>query len=230
MKSRRETVIVAGSLQQARIAFRHVKFFMGEQLEKRSENGRKIFRVWDTMQGCAIENRLSGAILKCQGNDPRKAHGLAPSLVLADEPAQWDAKGEAMLSAMRTSAGKQAGFRMVCLGTRPAGPEHWFSRLLDGGADYIQIHAAAPGDPPFERETWLKANPGLDFLPDLEVAIQRDAEAAEARRRVSGGEDHACARAGTKPPPRCSGTSLSAPSKWSSGPLANSPSSTAQAH
>ena len=60
-----------------------------------------------------------------------------------------------------------------------AGPEHWFSRLLDGGADYIQIHAAAPGDPPFERETWLKANPGLDHLPDLEVAIQREAEAAQ---------------------------------------------------
>ena len=179
MKSRCETVIVAGSLQQARVSFRHVKFFMGAKLELRSENGRKVFRVWDTMQGCAIENRLSGAILKCQGNDPRKAHGLAPSLVLADEPAQWDAKGEAMLSAMRTSAGKQAGFRMVCLGTRPAGPEHWFSRLLDGGADYIQIHAAAPGDPPFERETWLKANPGLDHLPDLEVAIQREAEAAQ---------------------------------------------------
>ena len=146
MKSRAETVIVAGSLQQARVSFRHVKFFMGEKLELRSENGRKIFRVLDTMQGCLIENRLTGAILKCQGNDPRKAHGFAPSLVLCDEPSQWDGRGEAMLSAMRTSAGKQAGFKMVCLGTRPAGPEHWFSRLLDGGADYTQIHAAEQGN------------------------------------------------------------------------------------
>ena len=147
MKSRAETVIVAGSLQQARIAFRHVKFFMGEKLELRSANGRKIFRVWDTMQGCLIENRLTGAILKCQGNDPRKAHGLAPSLVLCDEPSQWDGRGEAMLSALRTSAGKQEGFKMVCLGTRPANPDHWFARLLDGGTDYIQSHARRPRRP-----------------------------------------------------------------------------------
>ena len=51
MKSRAETVIVAGSLQQARVSFRHVKFFMGEKLELRSENGRKVFRVWDTDAG-----------------------------------------------------------------------------------------------------------------------------------------------------------------------------------
>ena len=32
---------------------------------------------------------MTGARVRCIGSDPRRAHGLAPVLVLADEPAQW---------------------------------------------------------------------------------------------------------------------------------------------
>ena len=87
-----------------------------------------------------------------------------------------------MLAALRTALGKQPDARLVALGTRPAGGDgaHWFARMLAGGADYAQSHAAAKGDPDFERATWDRANPSLAHFPDLEAAIRR--EAAEAKR------------------------------------------------
>ena len=122
--------------------------------------------------------------MRCIGSDPRRAHGLAPVLVLADEPAQWPpTTGEAMVSALRTAAGKQPHSRFVAIGTRPADAEHWFSKLLAGGADYAQTHAARPDDPKFTKRTWRKANPSLDAMPDLGAAIKREAE--HARRDPS---------------------------------------------
>ena len=122
--------------------------------------------------------------LRCIASDPRRAHGLAPVLVLADEPAQWpDTTGEKMVAALRTAAGKQPHSRFVALGTRPADDAHWFSKALTGGADYAQCHAAKPGDPKFNRRTWTKANPSLGQMPDLEAAIRT--ESAQARRDPS---------------------------------------------
>lgn len=176
---RGETVIVASSFEQARIAFEHVLAFMGAKVKD-----RKRWKVWDTAQQARIEDRATGARVRCIGSDPRRAHGLAPVLVLADEPAQWPTStGEKMVAALRTAAGKQPHSRFVALGTRPAGAEHWFAKMLADGADYAQCHAAGTGDPPFWKRTWQKANPSLRYLPDLEAAIR--AEAVQAKRDPS---------------------------------------------
>ena len=174
--ARGETVIVASSFEQARIAFEHVIAFMGDKLRDRER-----WKVWDTAQQARVECRRTGARVRCVGSDPRRAHGLAPVLVLADEPAQWPTNtGERMVAALRTAAGKQPHSRFVAIGTRPADPEHWFSKALAGGADYSQSHASDPDDPPFQVKTWRKANPSLPVMPDLEAAIRT--EAGEARR------------------------------------------------
>ena len=174
--SRGETVIVASSFEQARIAFEHVVAFMGDKLAD-----RRAWKVWDTAQQARIEHRETGARVRCIGSDPRRAHGLAPVLVLADEPAQWpENTGERMVAALRTAAGKQPFSRFVALGTRPADPAHWFSKMLAGGADYSQCHAAKPDDPPFQKRTWAKANPSLNHMPDLSEAIRIEAKQAKA--------------------------------------------------
>ena len=109
-------------LPQARIAFEHVVAFMGDRLAD-----KRRWRVWDTAQQARIEDRETGARVRCIGSDPRRAHGLAPVLVLADEPAQWpESTGERMVAALRTAAGKQPHSRFVALGTRPADPGHWY--------------------------------------------------------------------------------------------------------
>lgn len=176
MVPRGETVIVASSFEQARIAFEHVVAFMGDALAD-----KRRWKVWDTAQQARIEDKRTGARVRCIGSDPRRAHGLAPVLTLADEPAQWpETSGERMVAALRTAAGKQPHSRFVALGTRPADPEHWFAKLLAGGADYAQVHAAGPDDPKFRKRTWAKANPSMAHMPDLEAAIRT--EAAHARR------------------------------------------------
>ena len=175
MVPRGETVIVASSFEQARIAFEHVVAFMGDKL---ADNRR--WKVWDTAQQARIEDRKTGARVRCIGSDPRRAHGLAPVLVLADEPAQWpETTGERMVAALRTAAGKQPHSRFVALGTRPADSEHWFSKMLSGGADYAQCHAAGPDDPRFHKRTWAKANPSMAHMPDLETAIRNEAQQAK---------------------------------------------------
>ena len=53
---------------------------------------------------------------------------------------------------------------MIALGTQPDDDAHWFARWTAGGADYAQLHAAKPDDPPYRMTTWRKANP-FDPLP-----------------------------------------------------------------
>ena len=167
-------MIAASSFEQARIAFEHVIAFMGDKLDD-----KRRWKVWDTAQQARIEDRKTGARVRCIGSDPRRAHGLAPVLVLADEPAQWpETTGERMVAALRTAAGKQPHSRFVAIGTRSADAEHWFSKMLAGSADYAQSHAARPDDPPFQKRTWAKANPSLAHMPDLESAIRTEARQA----------------------------------------------------
>lgn len=175
VEPRGEVVIVASAFAQARIAFEHVLAF----LDPGDDRGR--WRIQDSANTATVECRRTGARVRCIGSDPRRAHGLAPVLILADEPAQWPhTSRDAMLSALATARGKIPGSRLVALGTWPASPEHWFSRMLAGGADYAQQHAALPDDPPFRARTWRRANPSLDHMPDLLDVIRDEAKAAKA--------------------------------------------------
>ena len=180
MRHAGEAVIVASSLDQARRAGRHAVRFL------RSRPGvdlddRRIWRVTDHAQRLEIEHRPSGSVLKCISSDYRRAHGLAPSIAILDEPAQWaPSTGERLLAALETSLGKVDGSRLIIIGTRPASPEHWWEQLLEDGLDYSQVHAARPSDPPWQRRTWERANPAIRFMPALLAAYRR--EAARARR------------------------------------------------
>ena len=168
-----EILIVASSHEQGGVIFRHVLRFLAPGIER----GR--FRVQDTVNVSRIVNRESGVMLAVKGSDPRRLHGAAPGLTIGDELAQWPpARIEEMLSALRTASGKIPDSRIILIGTRPASETHPFSAALQD-ADYSQAHMAAEADPAFQRRTWLKANPGLNAMPDLEAAIRREAKAAQ---------------------------------------------------
>ena len=181
---RGEVLVVAGAFSQARILFEHAKAFLDPVLQRDGCGPRGRFRVQDSPNSASIQDRKTGARLRCIGNNPALAHGLAPALVLCDEPSKWGRlKSDSMIAALRTSLGKVRDSRLVALGTRPADPDHWFSRMLAGGADYVQAHQAGKDDPPFARSTWKRANPSLDAFPELEAEIA--SEAAEAKRDPS---------------------------------------------
>ena len=101
------------------------------------------------------------------------ATGRAGTVGSGDKPRR-------MLAAIKTGMGKVPNSKMIALGTRPADDAHWFSRMLNGGADYSQCHAAGVDDPPFQRRTWAKANPSLSILPSLEAEIRDEAAAARS--------------------------------------------------
>ena len=176
MLPRAESVVVASSFEQAMICWRHVLAF----LEGKYDDVRQRFRVQDSVNRASITNRETGAMLRLIGSDPARAHGLAPALIVADELAQWPHGNIGrMLAALETSRGKLERTSMLWIGTRPATSAHPFERMLTGGADYIQSHFAPPEDPPFRLSTWRKANPGISAMPDLLVAIRKEAARAK---------------------------------------------------
>ena len=180
---RADVVCVASSFDQGRVVYEDVLAYLREKYDKGFDD-RRTWRRQDSANRATIEHRPTGTRVRCIGSDPKRAHGLRPALVLADEPAQWEVtKSEPMLAALRTGLGKVPGSRLIALGTRPASDSHWFNRMLDGGADYSQVHAAGNDDPPFQVRTWRKANPSLSILPTLLARIRR--EAGEARRDES---------------------------------------------
>ncbi len=176
-RARGEIILCAASFAQAKIAFDHILAFMAPLIRA----DKRKWRVADSSQHASIEHRATGARVRCIGADPRRAHGLAPALVLADEPAQWPPNtSERMVAALRTAAGKIPDSRFVAIGTRPDSETHWFAKMLAGGADYAQSYAAPDDDPPFRKATWVKANPSLPHMPDLERATRKEAQ--EARK------------------------------------------------
>ena len=175
-QTRGETVIVASSLGQSRICFEHCLMFVKTSID--SDPAR--WSVQDTAQRASITDRRTGARVRCISSDPRRAHGLAPVLALLDEPSQWPTNtGSKMLAAIVTGLGKIPGSRLVALGTRPADSGHWFSKQLDGGASYSQVHAARESDNPFSLAAMRRANPSVAFMPSLLKAIRSDASRAK---------------------------------------------------
>ena len=173
-----EVALVGPTFDVASIAFRHVKRFLGPTLEKHKSD----WRVWDSKNAARLENKRLDIVLQVRGADrPGTLHGLAPRLVLADEPSQWKHTTiDASLSALRTGLGKIPEGLFLALGTRPDSATHPYAILLSETADYAQTHAASADEPTFQRRTWKKANPSLDHLPSLERKIRK--EAVQARR------------------------------------------------
>ena len=171
-------MIVASSFAQGRVCYEHTLAFLRER--GHNFDDRKTWRLQDSQNAAVVEHRPTGARVRCIGSDPSRAHGLAPALVIADEPSQWPENiSERMLAALRTSLGKIPGSRLIALGTRPANEAHWFQTMLDGGADYAQSHHATEANPAFHRQTWTKANPSLNGMPELEKRIRKEAKDAQ---------------------------------------------------
>ena len=127
-----EVGLVASSKEQARISYRHVVRYLGARV-----HDKKRWRCCESQNDVLIENREQDVVLQVKAAEPRALHGMAPKLLLLDEPAQWPpTKVDAMFSALTTSLGKQPNSLLLALGTRPAEVGHPFSRLLES-CDFV---------------------------------------------------------------------------------------------
>ena len=152
----------------------------GENLEN-----RKIWKVADSTNKAAIENKRNGAKIRCIGSDPKRAHGLAPGGlgIIADEPAQWPSQTSAkMYSALRTSLGKIDGAKLIALGTKPSDRNHWFEILLRNPLAFSMDYSAseeAREKRPYDIETIKSANPSFNYMPTLKRRLLQEIEEAK---------------------------------------------------
>ena len=175
-----ELYCVAASLSQARVVFKHLRFFLGNKVEDRTK-----YNLNDSTMSAHIRDKARGITVTCLAGKPETAHGRAPSLVVCDEPAQWDANSsEAMLAALDTGLGKQELSKLIAIGTRPRDSSHWFQVLLNGQCDHSQNYHVeeledGPDDYLFDPQVWLNANPSLPHLPTLARKIEKEAQWAK---------------------------------------------------
>ena len=176
-----ECLLVASSFDQGLIAFRHMLQFLRPSLDRHGVGPSGRFRIQDSANRATIQDRVTGAMVRVLGSDPRRLHGAAPVILLLDEVAQWPPERVGpMLAALKTSRGKIPGSKALWIGTRPALDEHPFQRALDGHGTGFQMCYAAPRDAaPFRLETWRRVNPSLGFMPDLAAVIRQEAKDAK---------------------------------------------------
>lgn len=187
---RAHVYIVASTIQQAMIALDHLI----ETLELRERSHR--FRSSFSSHLTGVKDAMTGNMVRVLSSRPKSSHGIAPILILADEPSQWERNPrDAVYSALRTSLGKVPGSRLVCLGTRPDESGHFFSRLLlkpqslvyaaprfreitnsDGETEYQEIPIQQLGD----FELVKQANPAIDYFPALRQTIETEFQDALA--------------------------------------------------
>lgn len=166
-----EITVVASTIPQAEIIFDHVLRFLG------SRTGS--FKKRHSTNGMQLKDK-QGTTLKIAGSNPNALHGAAPSLVIADEIAQWPGnRAPRMLSALRTGLGKIPNSRMFTLGTRADSADSPWERSIQL-ADIAHVYAARDTDPVFQKRTWEKANPtlraaGFDALIEAYYADARKA-------------------------------------------------------
>ena len=173
-----ETVIVASGVRQAGIVYADVMAMLFP--DDRPHRNDATWRVRNSSQLRRVDHRPSRASVEVIGSSPRRATGLRPLLVLADEPASWPrgSAGDQLVAALRTSLGKQSGSRLIALGTRPGDREHWFELMLRESPSLC--FAADPSADVTDPKVWAAANPSLDHMESLRERIAHEAARAAA--------------------------------------------------
>ena len=175
MQPNAQVVVVAATFRQGKITHSHIQNFLRPWIEA----NKSRYRAWYSANHAEVQDKDTGASVICVGNKPAHLSGIAAHLVLCDEIASWNLNDiEKSLAILDTSLGKLENSKILYLGTRASTPEHPFELLINGGADYAQVHTTKESDPPFQRRTWIKANPGLNHFPDLETKIKKEADRA----------------------------------------------------
>ena len=136
-----ESVLCAGSIEQARIVHR----FARADLEDRGE-----YRFLDSHTRIGITHKTTNTRVRVISSNAKTAFGLVNCpWVIADEPGSWQVTGGTLLhDAIETAKGKPGSpMRVVYIGTlAPSVSGWWHSMIQDGtrGSTYVQ---ALRGDP-----------------------------------------------------------------------------------
>ena len=166
-----ESVLVAASLEQARIVYR---------FGRRIIEPRGGYRFLDSHNRIGVTHVPTGTRLRVIGSNARTAFGLVDCpWVIGDEPGAWEVRGgEKMADALETAQGKPGSpLRLLLIGTLAPAESGWWHDLIGRGSDEVTYVQKLQGD----RETWdnwhtirkanpltnLPGQPGADFRKQL---------------------------------------------------------------
>ena len=165
-----ECLLVASEFKQSKIILRYLFSMLRADGHKLDDRSRWTFR--DSMNSGMIRDRRTGITVRAMSGKPSGLFGRVFGLCLLDEPREHGpGVRDDLLAAVTSGMGKIFNAQAIALGSSPASQDHWFARWLDGEADYSQLHAARPDDPPFRLKTIRKANPRFDHLPALRADL-----------------------------------------------------------
>ena len=167
-----ESVMVAGSRDQAMPMFRTMRRVLGEDAYRYQDSGQRV----------GARHEASNTTVRVASSDAKRAFGIESArLIIGDEPGAWQERGGAMMyDALATSAGKVQQ-TLVLIGTRAPGDDGgWWRNMLDeptgDRAVYVQVHDAPVGDDGqvlrwSTMRTLARANPLIGHNPELLPAL-----------------------------------------------------------
>lgn len=139
----------------------------------------------------ALEMPSKGSVYRALSADAARAHGLGPSLVIADEVHAWpssasNTRGDELWEALTTGSADRPESLVLGITTAGGHTDTLLGRLYEHGKRVVQGEVedkqfgfwsweADSEDDPTDPETWRKANPnlaeGLLDIGDFEAAI-----------------------------------------------------------
>lgn len=159
----------AADRQQARIVF-------GEARAQVLNNPAlaKVVKVYRD----ALEYPATGSVYRALSADAQRAHGLAPSLVVADELHAWSSsasnqRGDELWSALTEGSADRPESLVVGITTAGGNTDTLLGRLYEHGKAVVESDSeldpqfgfwwweANQDDDPTDPEVWRKANPNL---------------------------------------------------------------------
>ena len=177
-----EVILLAGSLEQARLCFRFVRSALEDDVN---------YRFLDSSTKIGITHKPTNTRLRVISSNGKTAMGLVGiPMVICDEPGSWEVTGgELMHDALTTALGKPGSpMRVIYIGTIAPSSTGWWPDLVAGGSkDGVYIQKLQGRLDRWESWSEIKrCNPLTAVAPELvrRLKIER-AEAQEDSRLKS---------------------------------------------
>ena len=181
-KAGADYVLLAGSLEQARLCFRIVRGWL-EPLGG--------YRWLDTSQRVGAVHLATNTQLRVISSNARGAFGLVGvPLVVCDEPGSWETtRGELMHDAIQTAQGKpDSPLRVIYCGTlAPAAGGWWHELVSTGSRGTVHITALQADRDKWDRWPEIRrVNPLTAVSPEFRAKLlaERDEARADSRLRA----------------------------------------------
>ena len=177
----KEYLLLAASLEQARIVFHFVK----EELAKTA----KEYRWLDSSTRVGVFHKKSDTRLRVLSSKARSAFGIVGCpLLVADEPGSWETVGGTLMAdAIFSSMGKPGStLRAVFIGTIAPSNSGWWSDLVSSRSNSTTYVQSLCGDP----EKWDKwaeirrCNPLTAVAPEFKKKLLEERDAARRDTRL----------------------------------------------